>query len=794
MILRKHSYLFFIVTSLFWPDGKLNAQPLSIAGHVMESSTREALPGATILLYSDNDTTVLNGTVSGDTGQFVITGIQPGNYWMEISYIGFISDTIWFEPILENKQLGGISLSPSGILMDGITIAEDQSRVIYEFDKKIYRVDQDLFAESGSASDVLQNIPSVSVDINGVLTMRGTQNVTIFINGKPSAMLRRNAAAVLAQIPANSIDRVEIITNPSARYRPDGVGGIINIVLKDEVQQKLSGELVANVGTERRWNSSLNLNYGKDALSLFANYGIRHSGGSFRFSDDRFYKNEEDGSLSSLYSESGSSRNSGLSHYIFAGAGLELNDFNSVEVSGSFFLDQALSTGSAAIEVADSLLNPAVEFVNEQSNDQHEQEGELNFAFEHVFKNNEDHTLSFEAAYSSFKETEDLVYYQQFTLPTIETQTRTNFIEKSGNQQEFLLDYVLPAGEDGELEAGYAGELIHENIGFILNQSPSRFLFDQQVHAGYATYGHAFDAFSVKGGVRAEQTMITSHLTLPFDSTIHNNYFKVFPSLFLGYELSDTRQFSLSYSKRINRPDSDELNPNPEYSDPRNAESGNASLKPEQVHSFEMEFHSTGKKTTFTSTLYYRHIFDAFTFVQTNVSDTVVLTTAANLSTERNAGLESILSTKLLKRIQFDLTGNIFYTQINAGNLGFTENLSTISGMLKGFWQYKSKKGPAVQCNAFYYFPTISPTGTRKAYFYFNAGLKQQLLKKKLAFTVTATDVFHTYKITQRIQSLSLDQTSVFQRRLPVVYVGAVWLFNGAKSKDELQFDGGAVR
>ena len=521
-------------------------------------------------------------------------------------------------------------------------------------------------AESSSATEILQNIPSVSVDINGGISLRNSSNITYFINGRPSAMLRRGASSILQQIPASSIERIEIITNPSAKYRPDGVGGIINIVLKKEIKKGFNGQVGANIGTEYRYNSNLNLNYSKKKINYFANYGIRRSAGTSLYTDNREFKNINNGNINGKYLETGNSSPNGLSHSVFSGINYKMNDYNNVEVAGYYFLLNTVYNSFADISSLDSLGNSDYHFTNTETNNEFEKEAEIDLTYEHIFKNNEDHILSFEATHSTFNEKEDLSYNQTYNLPTSSTEITKNLIQKNGYQQEFMLDYTLPVGEDSEFESGYSSEFVFENLSYTQNAIPTQFLFNQEIHAFYALYGQSFNKFSFKTGVRAEQAFIKSQLKQPIDSLALNSYFKLFPTFHLGYELNDITELSLSYSKRIKRPDADELNPNLEYSDPRNAEAGNPNLKPEQIHTLELGYQSTFNKITLNAALYYRYKYDGFTEIQNNIGDSLVVSTITNLNNRESGGIEINLSGKIFKKCDYRLTGDVFYTTINA--------------------------------------------------------------------------------------------------------------------------------
>ena len=251
--LRKRSWLTFLILFCLCFNGF--AQGSTIIANVLEKECSEPLAGASVALYQENDSSFMAGTVADLNGIFELKSVPKGTYMLEISFIGFIPLKIPVSITGENKNLGTIYLQASEILMNEVTVTGRKSTLVNDLEKKVYNVEQDILSESGSVSEILQNIPSVSVDINGNITLRNSGNITFFMNGKPSAMLRRNAASALEQMPANSIERIEIITNPSAKYRPDGIGGIINIVMKKETREGFNGQITASItklGTQRQ--------------------------------------------------------------------------------------------------------------------------------------------------------------------------------------------------------------------------------------------------------------------------------------------------------------------------------------------------------------------------------------------------------------------------------------------------------------------------------------------------------------------------------------------------------------
>lgn len=769
-------------------SGDLFSQNLQLSGKVIERTSKEPLEGATVFLTAPGDSAALAHSVSDTAGNFQIDLAAGGNFVFHIQYLGFNPYDVPLE-LNGSTNLGVLALEPSKFLLNSVLITGQKTPVSLEFDRQVYQVSQDLFSESSSASEILQNIPSVTVDIDGEIKLRNRSNIAFFVNGKPSAMLRRNAESYLEQIPASSIERIEIITNPSAKYRPDGVGGIINLVLKREAGQGWNGLLGLNIGNEERANGNARVNYGGKKINFTGNYGIQHTGKRTLFSDARVYKHPENLNKKSDYLENGQFQNDGWSHSVFLGSAWDPNPYNQIEAGWTYFLQNSFHDGFSDISNTNHLGQPLSVFNSRNTKDNYEREGEFSFSWERQFRNQEDRQIAFQFTHSDFDEAEDLGFEQVYSVPSVYTQLNSIGIDKNGNQQEWMLDFVTPLGEEGELEAGYAGERVFENIEYT-NPAFSRFEFTQTIHAGYAQIGKRFGILSAKAGLRAEQTHIRAHLLAPSDSLSRNAYFKAFPTLHLGLETSTRTELALSYSKRLNRPDSDELNPNPEYTDPRNAEAGNPALLPEQTHSVELGFRYKGNAFTLANTLYYRYEYDAFTELRQSLDDNTVLTTIENLNAQQSAGLEIVLNSNLFARSNINLTGNVFHRTIDATDLGYAGQKRVVSGNIKVNSMFQIGAGTRAQFNAFYYFPSINPQGKRSPYFYLNGGLRQQVLRNRAAITLTATDLLYTYEVKRRIESEELSQRTSTRRRVPIVYVGFTWKWNNTKIKDELLFEG----
>jgi outer membrane receptor protein involved in Fe transport len=318
----------------------------------------------------------------------------------------------------------------------------------------------------------------------------------------------------------------------------------------------------------------------------------------------------------------------------------------------------------------------------------------------------------------------------------------------------------------------------------------NRFLFHQDIHALYATFGHSFEDFSFLAGLRAEQAFITSNLVTS-DSTIPNNYFKLYPTLHLAYDLSEDQQFQLNYSRRVRRADSDEHNPFAEYNDPRNMEAGNPKIKPEQIHSIELGYHAKKGNFSVLPSMYYRYKYDAFTEIHQFVNDSTMLTTFANIATDKSAGMEFIITSDVKKFISLNLSADAFYQTIDASNLGYSEHKSTVSWNVKIAANLHLMNSNLIQINAYHRSARLTPEGKIFPLFLLNLGMRQELFHQKASITLTVSDVFNSLKRTRKIDTPELYQRATSKRNSQIIYLGFTYRFGKTtkKSDEELKFE-----
>ena len=781
-----------------------NAQTLSsLSGKIIEQSTKEPMEFVNVALYHTTDSSLVTGVVTDKNGTYTFANVNEGKYYLQISFIGF--ETI-FTPefsVSTTSQIdkGTIEIKASSYVLNDVTVTDEKSILQTSIDKKIYNVGKDIMSTSGSASQILENIPSVAVSVDGNVSLRGSSNVTILINGRPSTMMRVNSAAALQQIPANTIERIEIITNPSAKYKPDGTAGIINIVLKKGVKQGFNGTLTANIGNENRYNSTLTFNYRPNKINLFGSYGYRHDTRLRTSTDFRMIKDSLENVISK-FDYINLAHYNPQSHTANLGADYFINDKNTISISGNYFLLKFLRTEDAATFISDSALQTVNDFNRNRLDDEYEWDKELSASYEHKFKK-EDHTLNFELNMTKHHEVEDNKFTQEYRTPFKINSYDNTLIQQWENAGEALVEYANPINEDVEIETGYSTEWINQDFSFYGEHfdtsqnvfisdigKTNRFKFGQMIHAGYFTYKRTIEDFSFELGLRGEDAIITSNLE-SLDSTVTQNYFKLYPSIHLSYEVSSKAAFNLSYSKRVVRPEGDELNPFPEYEDPRNLFSGNPFIKPEQIHSFELGYQFKNDTFAIVPTLYYRYKYDGFTEVSRYINDSTLLTTFENLAKEQSAGLEIIFSWRYKKLLSLNLTGSLFYNQIDASNLGYSKKKTAVSGNLKLGANINLTKSAVMQLNANYRSAELTPQGNNLAGYSLNAGLRQDIFKGKASFLLTVSDVFKTMRWESEINTPFLYQKTTAKRKSQIIYLGFTWRFGkmNKKTPEELKFD-----
>ena len=775
----------------------------SLVSVIVDKDFKTPIEFANIELLKASDSSVITGTVTDAKGKFSIDQLKAGSYLLRYSFIGYektiLPVTVTGKP---RMNLGTIEIILLSKPINNVTVTATKSLLNTSIDRKSYDVTKDIMAQSGTASDVLKNIPSVEVDLEGNVSLRGSGDVMILINGRTSPLLGKlNKAEVLQQFPANTIERIEVITNPSARYKPDGTSGIINIVLKKSVKGGWNGSVTANTGNRERYNTNATLNYKLGKLNIFGNYGKRQDSRLRTNEINREYLDATTHTTSGYYTEQGNSLARPLTHLATIGATYTPNKTNSFGISGNYSNREQVKNDVNTKSFFDKNHAVTSNFTRLRYDPETEKEKDATAFWEHNFPG-EDHTLRVEFNVAASRELEDNHYQNAYRFPGTNSTFDNTRIGQDGNQQQLTIDYSNTLSESSKLEAGYSGSFNQQDFNFygefydiasakfiVDKVKTNRFLFNQTIHALYGTYQKSYEKFSYSLGLRLEESIIKGNQVTK-DTFINNDYLKLYPTLHLAYQLKNG-QLQLNYSRRVHRPEGDDINPFPEYQDPYNVRAGNTKLLPEIIHSVEFGYKWQDKKFSFVPSLYYRYKQNGFTQVTVPVNDSVLLTTQQNLSNDQSAGLELIFSAKAGKFFSSNLSTNFFYNQINATNLGYFDNKTIISFSTNFNSTFTITPTTMLQVSANYRSARLTPQGKNYPSFVLNMGIRQDMFKKKVSVILAASDILRTLQQKSELNATYLKQTSIGRRDAQIVYLGISYRFGKLikKADEKMQFD-----
>lgn len=684
-------------------------------------------------------------------------------------------------------------------VLDEVVVSARRSTYVQSIDKKIFNVGSDIAGTSGAVSDLLQNVPSLQVDIEGNVALRGNENVQVLIDGKPSVMMRgANRGTVLQQIPASSVEHIEVITNPSAQFKPDGTSGIINLILKKNRAAGLDGSVQANIGNDSRYNGGLSLGWTTAKFGINGSYGYRADRRDRWTDNERILTDATTGNQTRVTQHTASKAPS-RSH--IGGLGIQWRPTakDAFEASGNYtYMTFPRTEDNRMLQQSGTTTEK--EYVRRRFDNERQQEVEGAASYTHTFR--EGHTLAVDYTHAMQDETENNHYTNHYTVPA-DPETADNTLIKQRNSENLVrFIYTNRIDERNTIVAGYQAELDKSNMDYfaedlvgtdwIKNTDKSNnFIFNEQVHSIYATWEHNFNKFSLMVGARGEQSYIKSNL-LTLSQIVRDHYFMLYPTLHTAYRIGENTELQLNYSLRVNRPEGDDLNPFPEYQDPYNIKTGNPYLKPEKIHSVEFGWQYKRGATTLIVTPYYRYTFNKMTEITKVLSGNIMQTTKENLSSSSAAGTELILNSAVGRWCNFNINCNLFYNTIDASDLGYSARRSAAAWYMAANANFTVVKNMMLQLNTRYNAPELTPQGRKQSAYILNLGARYDLPRQNLFFTATCSDVFDSYKSVLMIDTPTIRQR-IEKRRTPrTFYLGVSYRFghNGNKRhNNEIQYD-----
>lgn len=751
------------------PPGGMDANAGTIVMKVIDAQSQQAIEYANISVFSANDSSLITGSISSKDGRAMIKSIPFGKYYVTVDFIGYkmvkLND-INLSKEKPFKRIGIVKLNPAAEILEGVEIEAERKHIEYKIDKKIINVSKDLTSLGGSAVDALENTPSVQTDIEGNVMLRGSSSFTVLIDGKPTPL---EGSEALQQIPASAIENIEIITNPSAKFDPDGVAGIINIVMKKEMQRGVNGNFNLSYGTyhNRSADFLVNARTGKFNFFVGGNYRVNERRGNSSRLNARYLDTINfitDSKGEGLWGHNGYNGRVGFDYY--------MNDNNIFTLSGEYGRREYINGGKNNFDeyltkndlpdFSDPTANHTY-YRNDNNFNVKNDYYRADLNYQHKF-NSDGHEIQAYAQYSGNMKTENSGFDKTYTNSSFEAiagvpQEREKSFE-DGDNYKFTgrIDYTNPFSENGKFETGYQlksrrgisdySYSIYDGNNFIDDQSQANNVdFNRDIHSVYATFTNQILKFDYQLGLRGEYTKRT-FISNTLNKTYDYEDADLFPTVHISRKLKHDIQMQASYTKRIRRPRGWFLDPfrtkNSDYS----YSEGNPLLEPSYTNSFEINAQKRIGAHFISLETFYRQTYNSTERVsyQDATDPRILISRFENIGSNESFGLELMGNFNFITWWNMNLTGDVYRYSIDANSNN--ENLkssSTISYSARFNNTFKIKKtNTRFQLFAMYNGPSITAQGERGSFFTVNAGVRQEFLKRKLSVLFSLDDIFGT--------------------------------------------------
>lgn len=764
----------------------------SVTGKIIEKSNSMPISYATVSLKENGK--VVAGVSTDDNGDFSFKNIAVKSYTIEVQYIGF-RKYIGSVLLSENKKSAvvNVSLEEEATQLKGVNVIAERSTIEQKIDRKVVNVGKDLTTAGASASDIMNNIPSVNVDQDGKLSLRGNDNVRVLIDGRPSNI---DPAQLLKQIPSTSIKKIELITNPSAKYNPEGMSGIINIILHKNANTGFNGSYSGGItfGKTAKYNQSLDLNYKTGKVNFFGNAG--NNFGTY-FNDGHIQRLDQD--VVQKLDISNDNDN-----YLYkVGMDYLINDHNTL----SFYTNQNKSSGTGIVNTDIDYNNgdPNIKNMYQKSRYQGPNlTGTYNLAYKHIFKK-EGHTLDFEGNYSDTKETQNAGFDTKTTSPanTSSSVVYNDYIRDNRKLGTLNVDYVNPLNDKTTLEAGAEARITRTDNDYHTSNPAvpaadqiSNYKYDTDIYSAYVTFGQKYKKFSYQIGTRFESYKVAANLNSG-QTKFDDDYITLYPSAYLTYNLNEKNVLQLSYSRRVDRPSLEQTKPIREFSTPLVTSYGNPELRPQFTNSVEVNYTKTLEKGSITGGVFVRSINDQISRTLSpdpnDPSGYKQILSFANYDHNSAYGFDLSLNYKLTK--WWDIQPAIDFSSIKQEGVVFQfdpatntssplqRSVTTSAFNARMNSNFKPTKRLSFLLFGFYRGPVDEIQQKRNEMYKIDIGSRYTLLDNKMNISVRFNDVFNTMKF-------SFDgiypypQTGQFTWESQTVYLGLTYNFGSGKIKN----------
>ncbi|PZX59802.1 outer membrane receptor protein involved in Fe transport [Algoriphagus ratkowskyi] len=792
--ISKVSILIFFLISSF----DAYSQEIRLKGKVMDGRRQSPLEFANIALLSPTDSAVVTGGMSGLDGVFDFTTAY-GEYILRVGFIGYVE---FYESISlgENKNsvnLGTITLEEDAQNLDEVVVEGVTSMFESDIDKRTYNVENSIVAEGQTASQLLSTLPSIQVDDEGGITMRGSGNILIYINGRPSNLSGDDTESILSQFPANSIKSVELITNPSSRYDATGVGGIINIVLKKNEKTGFNGQVNASIGTREKYQAGVNLNYGIQKANFYASYNWQNRR---QIEGGEGSRNNYLEGFSPKLEQIQDGYELEKTHLLRAGVDYNISDRSLLGVyfQGNFDDETEYSDITQLNISQGGSVDSSFIRANDEWSSAGNYEGGINYTL-NIDSLGQKLFTSLSYSYDN-REQEDVSNQEYFDADGNSDPNKrliqTNKNPRTSNLYVAQLDYEKPFTNGAFIETGLKasignwlrsqefaqGDQFTDFTPLEVDTLSNSYNFDEQVYAGYFTYKNTVGKFGYQLGLRGEYTQTLGE-TVKDNESIPNDYFNVFPSAFFSYTIAPENELTMNYTRRISRPSIRDLSPLYRVRDQYNFSIGNPYLKPEFTDSYEIGYMKGWEKYLLNATVYHRYSTDVETRITYLTDDNVAIQTRENADTRASTGFELINQIQVYNNLDLTLTGNFFYSKINAENIEEDFSNENVSWTLNLLANYLIPNWFSMQIQGNYRGPIVLPQGQIEPQYSVNVGLRKDILNGKATISANASDIFNTRNFRITTTNPRFDEQRVFQRETRVGTLAFTYRFGGFKER-----------
>lgn len=779
------------------------AKQVQIKGLVIDQVSQKPMPFVGVTLMVGDS--LVKGTMASENGQFLLENISTGNYELRVSFVGYktVSKKIAITGKQSHVNIGNIVISEDAKMLKDVEIVAQGSQLKFEVDKKVFSVDQNIANAGGSISEVLQNVPSVDVDTEGNISLRNSSSVEVWINGKPAGLTEENRAQILEQMPAGSIESIELITNPSAKYSPEGTAGIINLVLKKDRKAGYYGNatLGAIVPAKSKIGelAGVNVNLNKGKVDAYLNVGFRNWMHIHEGVTNRYYLSNTD-TIATL------NQQKDYDHHIYGingrfGLTYHLTDKHAIGISAFGLSGKGIFDEWIGYDKKDAL-NTSVSnydrisyetFIRKSGN------ATLDYAWKIDKKGSE---LRSSISYAFFNMKRDVNYLQVVNSGNGFNSDQKQNLDGFNYNWHFKTDYSQKIFNNGKLETGIdiKNQIRHSfsdganKVGAAYIDVPAMYNsydYDEQIYAFYATYGSKIKRFSYQAGLRAEQTIVnTQSESVAYSEVNTTPDFQLYPSAFIAYTISKNDELQLNYTRRIDRPKGRRLNPFKDFSDSTNISYGNPFLKPEFTAAYELNYiHNYGKKgnQSLSSSIYYRFTDNVIQQIRF-INNAQMYSTYMNVSQSQSSGLELISKNDLAKFLNLTSTVNMYYyylepsifepsptqqVQIN-GNESFSWNARIIANLMFS----KTFSG---QITGNYASPKAIAQGMTRSNFTLDLGLRKSFINRTLNVALSVRDVLNSRARISETYSDDFWQYDEFASPGPTVTLNLTYNFGNGK-------------